>query len=32
MVKLDANIDAVVLWQPVQLQKKGLIRPGPEVR
>ena len=31
MVKLDANIEAVILRQSVQLQTKVLTRPGPEV-
>jgi hypothetical protein len=31
MVKLEANIEAVILWQSVQLQTKVLSRPGPLV-
>jgi len=31
MVKLDANIDAVILRQSAQLQTKVLTSPGPEV-
>ena len=30
-VKLDANMDAVILRQSAQLQTKVLIRPGPSV-
>ena len=30
-VKLEANMDAVILWQSVQLQTKELTRPGPWV-
>lgn len=30
-VKLDANIDAVILWQSEQLHTNVLTRPGPSV-
>jgi len=31
MMKLEANIEAVILWQSAQLQTKEPTRPGPEV-
>ncbi len=31
MLKLDANMDAVILWQSEQLQTNVLSRPGPSV-
>lgn len=31
MMKLDANMDAVILWQSEQLQTKLSTRPGPSV-
>jgi hypothetical protein len=31
MMKLEANIEAVILWQSAQLQTKEPTRPGPWV-